>query len=138
MRHRPSEAPAARLPLDLDAVSDRVSGELERPDRDASDDDSSAASRGAGPYLLDVDDRVLAEEIRDQPAPRVSFNMSRPGSRASLNFPVVPAAANAPPAEGAAPALPERRPEPPPDSRPSSNDADHRKHRTLSDEKSAS
>ncbi|KAH8064153.1 hypothetical protein JL720_12951 [Aureococcus anophagefferens] len=75
---------------------------------------------------------------RDQPAPRVSFNMSRPGSRASLNFPVVPAAANAPPAEGAAPALPERRPEPPPDSRPSSNDADHRKHRTLSDEKSAS
>ncbi|KAH8070509.1 hypothetical protein JL721_4901 [Aureococcus anophagefferens] len=87
---------------------------------------------------LDVDDRVLAEEIRDQPAPRVSFNMSRPGSRASLNFPVVPAAANAPPAEGAAPALPERRPEPPPDSRPSSNDADHRKHRTLSDEKSAS
>ena len=138
LRHRPSEAPAARLPVDLDAVSDRVSGELERPDRDGSDDDSSAASRGAGPYLLDVDDRVLAEEIRDQPAPRVSFNMSRPGSRASLNFPVVPAAANAPPAEGAAPALPERRPEPPPDSRPSSNDADHRKHRTLSDEKSAS
>ncbi|KAH8061179.1 hypothetical protein JL722_4480 [Aureococcus anophagefferens] len=137
LRHRPSEAPA-RLPVDLDAVSDRVSGELERPDRDGSDDDSSAASRGAGPYLLDVDDRVLAEEIRDQPAPRVSFNMSRPGSRASLNFPVVPAAANAPPAEGAAPALPERRPEPPPDSRPSSNDADHRKHRTLSDEKSAS
>ncbi|KAK7241490.1 cytosolic carboxypeptidase protein [Aureococcus anophagefferens] len=136
LRHRPSEAPAARLPVDLDAVSDRVSASWSGPTATAAATTSSAASRRR-PYLLDVDDRVLAEEIRDQPAPRVSFNMSRPGSRASLNFPVVPAAANAPPAEARA-ALPERRPEPPPDSRPSSNDADHRKHRTLSDEKSAS
>ena len=108
------------------------------PSRDKNREGTAACAPPRCPRSIDVDDRVLAEEIRDQPAPRVSFNMSRPGSRASLNFPVVPAAANAPPAEGAAPALPERRPEPPPDSRPSSNDADHRKHRTLSDEKSAS